>query len=290
MILAFDIGGTAIKYGLINEQGHLIEKHSMATDAHLGGASILLRLLEKINSFKNRVELSGIAISSAGVINPFLGVVLATTDTMKDYAGTKLKEEIEYKTGLFTTVENDVNCAALAETVYGNPPIKDFLAMTIGTGIGGAIVMDGKIIHGHSFSAGEWGRMLIHGVSYEKLASLSSLLLYAKDIGLDVTHTHEVFERFDHFDPLATQAVHRFYDYLTDGIVNLIYTFNPSHLVIGGGISNRGQRFLDELKASLKEKLEPYFFDSCTLQLATSKNDSGMLGAYIHHQLEKRKK
>lgn len=290
MILSFDIGGTAIKYGLIHEDGKLKEKFSMATEAHLGGASILKRIIQTIHELRLKYELSGIAISSAGVIEPIKGIILATTDTMKDYAGLHLKDEIEKQTGLYTTVENDVNCAALAETVYGNPPLQNFLAMTIGTGIGGAIVMNGTIMHGNSWSAGEWGRMLIHGTPYEKLASLSSLLLYAKNQGLDVIHTHEIFEKYDQNDPQAIKIIHMFYDYLTDGIVNLIYTFNPSHLVIGGGISNRGERFIQELKNVLIEKLEPYFYTSCDIRLATLKNDSGMLGAYVHHQIQKRKK
>jgi predicted NBD/HSP70 family sugar kinase len=290
MILSFDIGGTAIKFGIINNQGKLTEKYSMATDAHLGGPSILLRIIDTIHDFKHTHEISGIAISSAGVIDPIHGIVLATTDTMKDYAGIHLKEEIEKNTGIFTTVENDVNCAALAESVFGNPPLQDFLAMTIGTGIGGAIVVNGKIVHGNSYSAGEWGRMLIHGIPYEKLASLSSLLLYARELGLQVNHTHEVFEKYDQKDPIAVKVIDRFYQYLADGIVNLIYTFNPSHLVIGGGISNRGDQFILELRSVLKQKIEPYFIDSFDIQLATLKNDSGMLGAFIHHQFQQRKK
>jgi predicted NBD/HSP70 family sugar kinase len=284
MILAFDIGGTYIKYGLINEKEHIIEKKQIPTLASQGGISIMSRIIEIIKKMQEHHSITGIAISSAGVIDPYLGIVLSTTDTMPGYTGTHIKEIIESKTNFFTTVENDVNCAALAEAKYSKPPLTDFIAMTIGTGIGGAIVSNKEIFHGSSYSAGEWGRLMIDGKQYEKQASITSLIEYAKENGLDVKEGLDVFNLYDQNHPVAKIVVEHFYNRLAVGIVNLIYSFNPKVIVIGGGISHRGDQFIDELNLALEKQLDPYFMKSLSIRLATKKNDSGMLGAYIHHQ------
>lgn len=283
MIAAFDIGGTQIKYGLIDQNGKIIEKSLMPTKPELGGLSIVDRIVEKIELYQKKHVISGVAISSAGIIDPYQGIVLLTTDTMKGYAGLHIKNLIESKTHIITTVENDVNCAALAESVYSNPPLKDFIAMTIGTGIGGAIIKDGEIYHGSSFSAGEWGRLMLDGKQYEKQASITSLIEYAKEQGLDVHEGLDVFNLYDQGNPKAKIAVDLFYKKLACGIVNLIYALNPKTIVVGGGISQRGEMFISELHEALKDQLEPYFMKHVSLQLATMKNDSGMLGAYVHH-------
>jgi len=283
MILAFDIGGTAIKYGLIHTNGKLTKRFEVPTPNEEGGLQIIKQVIQIIKDVKKDVDIKGIAISSAGVIDPYQGVVLATTKTMKDYVGLRIKDMIEIETHLFTTVENDVNCAALAETVYGEDRPQDFIAMTIGTGIGGAIVHDGKIVHGSSYSAGEWGRLLIDGVPYETEASTAAIVKLAQSKGLDVTSGKSLFKRYDEDHDVAVEVVNIFYRKLAAGIINLVYALNPSQIIIGGGISDRGERFIDELKQALSEKLEPYFMQSFELRLATLKNDSGMLGAYVHH-------
>lgn len=283
MIAAFDIGGTHIKYGVVDHTGKIIDKKLVHTLSNQGGLSIMTRITEIILNMQKQYAITGVAISSAGIIDPYQGIVLQTTDTMKNYAGTKIKEIIEHATNLPTTVENDVNCAALAESVYSNPPLKDFIAMTIGTGIGGAIVNHGEIFHGSSYSAGEWGRLLIDGKPYEKQASMTSLIEYARKYGFDVKEGIEVFKLFDENQEGAIIAVQSFYERLAAGIVNLVYALNPKVIIIGGGISHRGQKFIDELSLALSKKLDPYYMASLELRLATMKNDSGMLGAYIHH-------
>lgn len=283
MIIAFDIGGTNIKYGIIDSNGNIVWKNMMSTLSNQGGLSIVKRVIDIINEKKKHYALEGVAISSAGIIDPYQGIVIATTDTMKDYAGTHIKTIIEQETHLVTTVENDVNCAALAESVYSKPPLKDFIAMTIGTGIGGAIVNQGEIFHGSTYSAGEWGRLMIDGKPFEKQASMTSLIENAQKYGLVINEGLDVFNLYDEHNETAKIVVHSFYERLAAGIVNLVYAFNPKVIIIGGGISHRGERFLDELRYALAKKLEPLYLESLELRLATMKNDSGMLGAYIHH-------
>jgi predicted NBD/HSP70 family sugar kinase len=283
MIASFDIGGTSIKYGLINEKGKLIKHDEMPTNQKDGGFAIMNQVIEKVKAFQKEFDILGVAISSAGVIHPDHGVVLSTTGTIKDYDGLRIKDIIETETNCFTTVENDVNCAALAETVYGDGKPKDFIAMTVGTGIGGAIVSHGHIVHGASYSAGEWGRLIINGKPYEHLASTSSIVKKAIEKGLTVSSGKELFELYDQGNNLAQEIITDFYFHLSSGIVNLVYALNPKMILIGGGISDRGDQFINELKETLSQMLEPYFMHSFELKLMTLKNHSGMLGAYIHH-------
>jgi predicted NBD/HSP70 family sugar kinase len=283
MIAAFDIGGTQIKFALIDQSGNLFSRNMLPTYAELGGLAIINQIINLIQQFQKDYTISGIAISSAGVIDPYKGVVLSATDTLKMYAGTPIKSLIESTTNIFTTVENDVNCAALAESKFSNPPLKDFIEMTIGTGIGGAIVINGNVFHGSSFSAGEWGRLIIDGIPYEKQASVSSLIESAKQKGLNVNEGLDIFNMYDEKDILATEVVNHFYERLSAGIVNLVYALNPKTIVIGGGISHRGERFINELRNALGKQLDPFFMQSLDLRLATMRNDSGIIGAYLHH-------
>jgi predicted NBD/HSP70 family sugar kinase len=282
MLLTFDIGGTDIKYGILNDDNTFIYKNSIPTNAHLGGPNLISNVVNIANTLKLTYDISGIAISSFGVIDSDSGIVLSATDVIPNFIGLPIKDFVEKETHLSVSVENDVKSMALCELVFGNHHVKNFLTMTVGTGIGGAIIMDSKLYKGHNFSAGEWGHMLIDGSTYESIASISSLVQRSKDMGLDCLNGYDVFEAYDSLNSVAITLVDSFYNMLAIGIANLIYAFNPPLIIIGGGISNRKQRFLDELNHALIQILPSYYFKSCTIKLAHNLNDSGMLGASVH--------
>lgn len=156
--LAIDIGGTAIKYGLISETGDLLEKEEMATEAYKGGPSILEKVKGLVKTYQDQMDLAGVAISSAGMVNPDEGEIFYAGPQIPNYAGTQFKKEIEETFGLPCEVENDVNCAGLAEAISGSA--KDYpvaLCLTIGTGIGGCLLFNSQVFHGSSHSACEVG-------------------------------------------------------------------------------------------------------------------------------------
>jgi len=283
MILAFDLGGTLIKYGVIEPPMTFLMKSDMETNAHEGGHAIINRMIDMAKTLQKQYPITGIAISSAGVIEPVKGIVLTATDAIPDFIGLPIKALFEEQTQCFTTVENDVNCVALAEASLSTHPVDDFVALTIGTGIGGGIVYQGKIIHGHAYSAGEWGKMYINGRPYEKLASMSALLEHAKSSGLQVVNGAEVFKLYDRGDLVAHSVVQRFYHYLSLGVANIIFTLNPKVVMIGGGISNRKDRFIEEFTQVLRLHLPPYYCEHVEIRLPEFLNDSGMLGACVHH-------
>ena len=156
------------------------------------------------------------------------------------------------------------------------------VCITVGTGIGGAIVVNGEMWRGLNFKAAEFGRMLIEGGKYESVAATSALVRSARIAGLTVGNGQDVFALYDQKNPVAVSVVTEFYRKLALGIANLVYIFNPEAIVIGGGISNR-KTFSSELKKELKKIMVPAFYDTVKIYNAAYANDGGIMGAYYNY-------
>jgi len=276
--MCFDIGGTKIKYGIIDENYKILEKNQVDTNAYLGGKYIVEKVIEITNSYKEKYTLDGIAISTAGVVDAQTGTIIYANDIIPNYTNVCLSKVVSEKTGLFTTVENDVNCFALSHILSVDT---DFLMVAIGTGIGGAIVIDKKIYHGITNSAGEFGQMVINFKRFEEVASVSALVRYAQNLGLNVNSGIEVFNLYDNKDDKATQAVNFFLENLAMGLLNLSYIFNFPKIILGGGITNR-PTFLSELMEKI-QLLENKPYNKSEIIVSQNTNDGGMLGALVHH-------
>ena len=153
-VLVFDVGGTSIKYGCCVDS-QLTEVHETPTEAKKGGRHIvdtLVSLIEKQSGY------DAIGISTAGQVNADEGYIIYANENIPGYTGTRIKAELEAKFGVPVVVENDVNSAALGELRYGaGQGSKEFLCLTYGTGVGGAIVLNGNVYTGSAFSAGSFG-------------------------------------------------------------------------------------------------------------------------------------
>ena len=178
--ISIDIGGTAIKYGLIDENANILEKYEIETNAQKGGEHILNEVVKIVENFvkENQNEkIMGVCISTAGVVDTKKGSIYHASDLIPNYIGINFKNTIKEKFSLPCQVENDVNCAGLAE--YKSGASKDSsvcLTLTIGTGIGGCGIVDGKIIHGANGSAFEVGYMNIRDDKFENLGSAKVLV------------------------------------------------------------------------------------------------------------------
>ncbi len=142
--VSIDIGGTAIKYGIIREDAEIICKRSMKTEAWKGGPAILQKVVGIVEEMKQEVpgEISGICISTAGMVDTKEGSIFYSAPLIPNYAGTQFKKTLEEMFQVPCEVENDVNCAGLAEKRSGAAKgAKVALVLTIGTGIGGCIVI-----------------------------------------------------------------------------------------------------------------------------------------------------
>jgi predicted NBD/HSP70 family sugar kinase len=178
-------------------------------------------------------------------------------------------------------VENDGNCVALAEGWTGSAAgVRDYLALTLGTGIGGGIVIDGQLYRGANGAAGEWGYMLVDGKVWEDHASPRGLAAAAErarpGCGFDA---EAVFAARDRGDAEMAAVVAAWFGLLATGLANLLFAFNPSRVVVGGGITARGPAFLQELRAEMRLRLRPEFYRMCDIALAGAGNQAGLLGA-----------
>ncbi|PKK86790.1 MAG: ROK family protein, partial [Tenericutes bacterium HGW-Tenericutes-8] len=203
--------------------------------------------------------------------------------TIVGYIGLNVIDYLSTRLNLPVSVMNDVNSMALCEANLGAAKdSKLTIALTVGTGIGGAIVLNGHLIEGHGFSAGEFGLMQIESEVYEQIASTAALVRLAKStLGDQVSNGVDVFRLYDQGNALAIKAVNTFYNNLSIGIANLVCAFNPELVVIGGGITARTS-FVDELSLFIYAKLNDHLKKYTQIKAAAYKNDAGMIGAFYH--------
>lgn len=284
-ILAFDIGGTNIKYGIIDENFKITEKNCIPTNANQGGQKIMERVISIIESYEN---IDRIAISTAGQVDNKTGIVVYSTGNIPYYTGMMVKSLIENKTGIKTYVENDVNSAAIGEAQFGAAQGEDnFLCISYGTGIGGAIYLDGQIYTGSTSSAGEIGHMVTHASGkqcncggegcYECYASASALIKAVNRVSQEPLNAYEIFAKENIDIPEIKFEIDKWVDEIIIGLVNVIYTFNPSLLVLGGGIMSE-----DYIIEIIDRKIYNRLMDNYrNVRIVNSKlgNDAALLGA-----------
>lgn len=286
--IAFDIGGTQIKYGIVSEIGRVLKRKTVATEIHLGGEQIIQKLIYVSQKIMNEHTIAGIGISTTGIVDINKGIVTGGADHIPGYSTIPIIDRLQEILKVPVLIDNDVNCAAFGEKWNGSGREKDnFIMLTIGTGIGGAIFIDGELYRGHSFSAGEWGNMLIEGKTFEEVASISGLIrLVRKYKGKGEWNGKRIFELYDKGDREVAQAVGIFFKHLAIGISNLAYIFNPETIIIGGGITDRGNEFLKEVKEEISKYLNQEIYNNCEIELAQNGNCAGMIGAiyhFLHH-------
>jgi len=284
--VVFDIGGTNIKYSVMNEKCDFLESHKIETPKQ-GKYKTQEEIVRIINEFKLKYDIEGVALSVPGGINDdlyihFMGQVV-------DLENMNLRDYIKEHTGLNSTYDNDVNCVALAEKFKGNAvDNSNFLCITIGTGIGGAIFINDKLYRGKNGLAGEFGMCIIENEnsqinnlgnkSVSRLSSTYNLIDRVKNIKKDFCLDGEaVFELANKGDNEVINEIENFYFNLAITIYNLSYSFAPEKILIGGGISER-----KDLIENINKKLEiinPNCLKFIKLEVCKFKNDSGQIGA-----------
>lgn len=281
-----DIGGTSIKYGVINDDGTLIKVNDRDTEAYKGGLSIIDKVKEIIRDIKVNYDIKGICVSTAGMVCPKEGKIVYAGPTIPNYTGVEVKKILEEEFNLPCSVENDVNCAALGEFFGGAGKGKSSMAcLTIGTGIGGALIIDGKILHGFSNSAGEIGYMLVNGEQIQKIASASALVnnvAMRKNIDPNEIDGRYILDNYEKGDSICIDEVEKLADNLALGISNIVYLINPEVVVLGGGIMTREEIFKPLIEKSLKKYLIESVYNNTDIAFAELRNTAGMKGAFYN--------
>lgn len=288
--LAFDIGGTLLKYGVLTEKGVFLEKSETATEAQLGGREVLKKVKHIGQKLLDQYKISGICISTAGQVDSDKGVILYASSLIPHYTGMEVKKELEAHFNLPVAVENDVNCVGLAESWVGKGrDVKSLFCLTIGTGIGGSYVINNTLHTGHSFSGGEIGYIPIEGEQFQELASTRTLVSNVakrKDLDEKELNGKKVFEMARNGDEICNEEIKRLVYYLSKGIATIVYMMNPEMVVIGGGITNQKDLLYPLIKEQLKKDVIPAILNKTKVEIAGNLNNAGMIGALRHFLLQ----
>ena len=288
MVICIDIGGTAIKYGVATAEGKFLTHGSVPTEAkEHGGAGIFHKVTAIVREALAAHTVKGVAISTAGMVDPQEGcIVYSLEDAIPSYTGTNWKALMHDTFDLPASVENDVNCAALGEMWQGaGRGCSSLFAMTIGTSIGGALILDGHIVHGASMSAGEIAYMRVPGGRLHDRCSathLVSSVCRTKGLPSGSIDGRAVFDLLAKGDPAAAEEVTALITTLADAITNVVAVVNPACIVLGGGIMAQEAALRPPLEAALRDRLPPRVYEVTKIAFAATGNDAGMLGALYH--------
>ena len=282
--ICIDIGGTTIKYGIINEAERFRYRDERPTEAHLGGSHIMKKVIELIRGLMKECSSEGICVSTAGMVDCKTGIITYAAPLIPEYTGTPVKEILENTFAVPCEVENDVNAAALGEYVYGaGAGSRSMLMMTIGTGIGGAIIQDGRILRGHTNSAGEIGYMYMDGKAFQDIASTTALVQTAqKLIGEKELNGRIIFKRAMEGDKICAAAIEDICRKIAAGIFNCVCLLNPEVVLLGGGIMEQKEYLRPILDKCLRDIMTEETYKHMHLEFAALKNQAGLAGAYYH--------
>ncbi|TBL79011.1 ROK family protein [Paenibacillus thalictri] len=319
LTIGVDLGGTQIRAGLFDEAGGLLFKHEDLTLAHEGAEAVIGRIIEGIRRVVSYAQeqghgenITGIGIGCPGPLDPFTGVVLSPS-TLPGMVDIPLQHIVHSEFGLPVYVNNDANAAALGEWLYGSGRgTNNMIYLTISTGIGAGIVIDGRLLLGEQGSAGEVGHMIIDpygpmcscsnrgcweacasgtaiaDIAIERLANETSDSQLRQITG-PVT-AKEVITAALNNDRLAMEIMEQTRIYLGIGLINMINLFNPQKVVIGGGVSKAGDFLLQPAVDMAKQRSQPGMNDVAFV-MAELGDDVGLYGAaaLVSYQKQLRK-
>lgn len=253
-LAAIDIGGTTIKIATWKDN-QLQDKHAIDTPKDLNG--FYKALTEEVNKIKKDTKIEGVAISSPGAVNKKTGII-GGSSAIPYIHNFKIVDELEKRFGLPVSIENDANSAALGELAEGSGKGCDSMAFfVIGTGIGGALIINHKVWHGAHLFGGEFGYMIMGDHTLSELASPVSMAnRYNERTGKHLDGK-TIFELADQDDPVASDVRQTLIHSLAVAIYNIQHSFDPEKIVLGGGISNNPElipllnKEIDRLKDGL---------------------------------------
>ena len=283
-IIGIDIGGTTIKADLYDDLGTSLNQFKeieTIIDYDLGTNQILNQVCDLIGEYILNYSIDGVGISTAGVVNANTGEIIYAGYTIPGYIGVNFTSEIEKRFGLSTFVENDVNCAALGELWKGQAKDKKNVVMvTIGTGIGGSIIVNGQIVNGFNYTAGEVGYIPVGNSDWQSKASTTALIHLYQKKSLKTNQTGRTFfTDLSSGDKVAKETFEIFVENLTKGLLTISYLLNPEILILGGGIMAKKDILLPEIQSSLAKNAMDNRFLPKNVVAATLGNEAGRIGA-----------
>lgn len=310
--IGVDLGGTNIKFGIVSEKGEIFQKGMLSAQANLGRDAILNNInktVEQSLTFARgkKIKIKGIGVGSPGTVNLDSGIIKGSCPNIPQMVNVNLKKWLSNHFDHPIYVDNDANVMALAESKFGAAKgYKDALCLTIGTGIGGGIILDGKPFRGSHFAGAEFGHMTVcyngrkcncGGIGcLEMYASAPAIVKDAKWLlrknrksiiyrliegDSDKLTTEIIFEAERKGDVLASDVINQVCMYLGAGIASAVNLLNPQIVVIGGGVSEGGKSFIRRIEKEVKRRAFPSATKNLKVVKAKLGNDAGFIGAGI---------
>ncbi|CAM4424351.1 glucokinase [Paenibacillus endophyticus] len=302
-VVGIDLGGTKIAAALFDSNGTLVNREQMETSGARTAEEVVERMIGMIRSVSEGRLLTGVGLASPGAVNSRDGIVINGTN-LPEWDNVPLKQWMEAALKVEVQVVNDANAAAWGEYVRGaGKGSENMVYVTFSTGIGAGIVMDGKLILGTESFAGELGHNIIDpsgslcscgrygcwevfasGTAIrdtalklmENRATLLSELANANGGKLTAQH---VFEAMKLNDPVAIEVIDRAIQYMALGLANVVHTFNPDRIVIGGGVSKAGDLLFPALREKTEELVMTPYRGTYRIVSAGLKDNVGLIGA-----------
>ncbi|MBU2608471.1 MAG: ROK family protein [Chloroflexi bacterium] len=318
LILGIDLGGTKILTAVVNTQGEMLSRDHSITPAREGQQAVVRSIFESVGRVLDQAhiataDLVAIGVGAPGLSNPETGF-LFTSPNLPGWKDVPLRDIIEKELGKKVFLINDANAAAVGELYFGaGRGARNFIYITVSTGIGGGIIIDGKIYTGSVGMAGELGHMVIDDEGplcncgnmgcWETLASgtalarearhkikdgVASSILQLAGGDLEKINAEAIHKAARTGDNLATELIAKTAYYLGVGLANLINIFNPEVIVIGGGVSNIGDMLLEPAFEEAGRRAFKPSYQAVRFARAELGRNSGVLGAAAY-ALEKMK-
>lgn len=309
--IGIDLGGTNIAVGVVDEQNQIVTSEKTKTGATRPPeeifddiAATVERAIDKAGI--DRQDIAYVGMGSPGAVNSSTGIIEFAGNL--NFHNVPARAMLEQRLSLPAYVDNDANSAALGEAIAGaGDGIRDFVAVTLGTGVGSGIIIDGKILNGYNAVAGEMGHMVIQmggehctcgrNGCWEAYAAATGLIRQTKramrehpesimwqlvEGDIDAVNGRTSFEGMRQGDETAQKVVDRYLYYVACGIINIINSLQPEMICIGGGISKEGDTLLKPIQEHiLAERFSKHSDRQTTVCCAKLGNDAGIIGASL---------
>jgi glucokinase len=302
-VIGVDLGGTKICGAFSDFEGNVLSMHTISTNAHEGENAVLGRIIsviEKVieDSGKGIDEVKAIGIGSPGPLDSKRGIIIETSNL--PFKNFNLVQPIVDKYGVPTYLENDANVAAVGEYLFGaGKGTENMIYVTVSTGVGGGAILNGKLYKGSTSNALEVGHTTIlpngpkcgcgnYGCT-EALASGTAIARQAREAVESGVHTglsnyekvtsYEVFREAEKGDEVAADILENSLTYLGICVTNLISSFDPELVVIGGGVSKGGEIVFEKVKEVVKKRGLKAMVEACDIVPAGLGTDAGVMGA-----------
>lgn len=286
--LCFDLGGTFIKYGVVQSNGEILYQDQVPTPKHADRDEVVAIFTEKFHQLQ-AYQLRGIGISAHGIVDVNQGKIVLGSDFVKSLVDFPIVAQLREITGLPVVIENDVNAAALGELHYGSArQFSDCVFLTLGTSIGGAVIINGHIHRGFNGGAGEIGYIITQAQgndgqglcpgAWERYGSVTALMSAYREACNDDQVDHVQFvDGLHRGNPLEIEIFDAYLDRVVDGLISLSHCLAPQALIIGGAITQLEDALFVPLRKKFVERVIPIFKSINIVPTAYPKT-AGLLG------------